>query len=605
MDKNWVLISNYDKKNAEQLAEQLAANKCNKQSKEFNTYIIISSLLCQRGITTYEDAKNFFRPQLQTLYDPYLMQDMQKSVEKINKAVQNNDKILVYGDYDVDGTCAVSLVYSYLKDFYHANVDFYIPDRYHEGYGVSLQAIDWAYEKNFSLIISLDCGIKAAEQVDYAAEKGIDFIICDHHIPDNNIPKAYAILDPKCLDSNYPYQELTGCGIGFKLIQALHEKRNGKFDDLLQYLDLVTLSIAADVVQVTGENRILAYYGLEQINTHPRKGIVALFSYANIIKSQHSQVLYFTKKITLTDLVFTICPRLNAAGRMRSGEIAVKILTANNDDEAKEIALQINECNEERRRLDKEATVEALQILSKNDIVEKKSNVLYKVPVKKNNSDAWHKGVIGIVASRVIEQYYKPTIVFTKSDDCLVGSARSINDFDIHRAISKCKDLLVHFGGHKSAAGLTIKEENFEDFSKRFEQAVREIMTESSDDNFVPTDNVDLEINLSDINTKLMRLIKQFEPFGIGNPDPIFLTKYLRDEGNAKRVKEKHLKFKVGSMQYPADPIDAIAFSLGDRLPVVQNGEFDIYYNLTENTFHGKTSLQLNVKEIRPCDNNN
>jgi single-stranded-DNA-specific exonuclease len=596
MDKNWILNTQHDNNLTNRLALQLCGERFELNSKEFRTYFIIATLLCQRGITDFDKAKHFFRPSLSTLHSPFLMDDMQKAIDRIDKALTANEKVLVYGDYDVDGTCAVALVYSYLKKYFAENkVDFYIPDRYHEGYGVSLQAIDWACERGFSLIISLDCGIKAIEQVKYAAEKGIDFIICDHHIPDEQIPQALAVLDPKCPDSHYPYKELTGCGIGFKLVQALNENRNGYLDDLVQYLDLVVLSIVADVVPVTDENRVLAFFGLQRLNNQPRKGIEILLSYANINKSLHNKEAYFTKTINMTDLAFNICPRLNSAGRMRSGEIAVKILITNDKIKAKEIAYQMNECNELRKKLDKEATDEALTHLAESSTVtDNKSTILYY--------QNWHKGVIGIVAARLIEHYYKPTIIFTKSEDYLVGSARSICNFDIHNAIAQCSDLLEHFGGHKSAAGLTIKEENFEQFAIRFEQIVRSIMVADNADNLMPSESVDFELSLNDIDNRLMRLLKQFEPFGTGNPEPVFVTRHLKDAGYAKQVGINHLKFMVIHPDKSSYPIDAIGFSLADRLPDVRQSEFDICYNLTENTYNGSTSLQLNVKNIRICD---
>jgi single-stranded-DNA-specific exonuclease len=592
MKKNWTLNIQHENTLTEPLAMSLASGKYNQNSNELKAYSIISQLLFQRGITDFDAAKRFFRPQLSEMHSPFLMADMNKAVERIVKAMNDNEKILVYGDYDVDGTCAVALVYSYLKQSYPQNLDFYIPDRYHEGYGVSLQSIDWACDNGFSLIISLDCGIKAIKQVEYARERGIDFIICDHHIPDDQIPNACAVLDPKCPDSAYPYKELTGCGVGFKLVEALTRSRGEDVNNLYQYLDLVTLSIGSDVVPITDENRIIPIYGLKQINTKPRQGIIALFAYANIMPSAHNKTLFFSKEITMQDLIFTISPRLNAAGRMKSGELAVKMLIATTQSEAAERARYINKCNDERRELDRAVTEEALKMIEADDAaLEKKSTVLY--------SPNWHKGVIGIVASRMIEHYYRPTIIFTKSEDCLVGSARSITGFDIHSAIAKCSKYIEHFGGHKSAAGLTIKEENLDAFVANFEQAVVSIMLRQSMEDVANTLNVDMELNLNDISSRLMRLLKQFEPFGNQNPEPLFATSRLVEAGNARKVGLNHLKFSVIHPHISSQPIDAIGFSLADRLPEIKREEFDICYSIYENEYNGTKLLQLNVKDIR------
>ncbi|MDR1848294.1 MAG: single-stranded-DNA-specific exonuclease RecJ [Bacteroidales bacterium] len=592
MNKNWTLNQQYDNNLTLQLAHSLANGKYSSESREIKSYFIISQLLLQRGIRTFAEAKHFFRPSLFDLHSPFLMDDMSKAVERIGKAMERNEKILVYGDYDVDGTCAVALVYSYLKRIYTHNVDFYIPDRYHEGYGVSLQSIDWAINNGFSLIISLDCGIKAINQVEYAASKGIDFIICDHHIPDDQVPKAYAILDPKCPDSHYPYKELTGCGIGFKLVEALTRTRNENTVSLYEYLDLVTLSIGADVVPITDENRILAYYGLKQINTNPRQGIIALLACADVKPSLYRNTLFFKKEVTMTDLIFSISPRLNAAGRMESGETAVKVLIADTEKEATTIAKHIDKCNNKRRELDRLATDDALKIIADDRLSSvRHSNVLY--------SPEWHKGVIGIVASRVIEHYYKPTVVFTRSEDCLVGSARSISGFDIHSAIAQCSYLLKHFGGHKSAAGLTMAEENLAEFTEKFEQAVTGIMQQQKMIDVADTLNIDMEIGLDDIGERLMRMLKQFEPFGNQNPEPLFTTSRLVDTGFAKIVGSKHLKFEVIHPHISSQPIGAIGFSLAEKKNLINGKEFDICYNLTENEFNGTKSLQLNVKDIR------
>jgi single-stranded-DNA-specific exonuclease len=592
MNKNWTLNAQYDKTLTDKLATMLADGRCDADSSEFKTYSIIAQLLFQRGITDFDAARRYFSPQLSDLHSPFLMEDMHKAVERIEQALKQNEKILVYGDYDVDGTCAVALVYSYLRQSCRQNVDFYIPNRYHEGYGVSLQSIDWAFENGFSLIISLDCGIKAAKQVEYARERGIDFIICDHHIPDDHIPNAYAILDPKSPQCNYPFKELTGCGVGFKLVEALIRTRNEDIKEINRYLDLVTLSIGADVVPITGENRILAVYGLKQINTNPRPGLVALFSCANIMPAVYKKDGFFQKVLNMQDLLFSICPRLNAAGRMESGNTAVKALIADNSTLASEIANDINKCNDERRKFDRAVTKEALAIIEADkEIAERKSTVLYR--------PNWHKGVIGIVASRVIEHYYKPTIIFTQSEDCLVGSARSISGFDIHSAVAQCADLLEHFGGHKSAAGLTMKEENLPQFVMRFEQAVTSIMQKENMIDVADSLNVDVELSLNDISERLMRLIKRFEPFGYQNMEPLFATSRVVDTGSARTVGTNHLKLSVIHPHISSQPYDAIGFTLGQKLPLIKNNEFDICYHLQENNYNGTKSLQLNIKDIR------
>uniref|UniRef100_UPI0033428B81 single-stranded-DNA-specific exonuclease RecJ n=1 Tax=Flavobacterium sp. TaxID=239 RepID=UPI0033428B81 len=473
---------------------------------------IIATLLVQRGIETFEQAKTFFRPTLQDLHNPYLMKDMDKAVSRIEKAIANNENILVFGDYDVDGTTAVSLVSSYLRSFY-PNVATYIPDRYNEGYGISYLGIDYAEDNNVSLIIALDCGIKSIDHVNYAKAKNIDFIICDHHRPGDILPDAIAVLDPKREDCSYPYDELCGCGVGFKLIQALAENRNQTIEDLLPYLDLVATAIAADIVPITGENRVLAKFGLEVINTNPRPGIKALIQ--NVKK----------KVLTITDVVFIVAPRINAAGRVKHGNEAVALLTEYNLEQAEQFASEIEQHNSDRKELDKQITKEALLQIEENNEQNRFSTVVYQ--------ENWHKGVIGIVASRLVEKYYRPTIVFTKSGDKLAASARSVKDFDVYNALEACAEHLEQFGGHMYAAGMTLKQENYEKFKAAFENEVKKTI---HPDLLIPEISVDLEMNFSDFDEKFMRILKQFEPFGPENMTPVFMSKNVIDSGYAKTL---------------------------------------------------------------------
>ncbi|WP_340076946.1 single-stranded-DNA-specific exonuclease RecJ [Leptobacterium sp. I13] len=553
-------------------------------SQELGVDKTIAILLLQRGIETYEAAKKFFRPSLDDLHDPFLMTDMDKAVSRIEKAIENKENILVFGDYDVDGTTAVSLMSSYLKTIY-PNVATYIPDRYDEGYGISYQGIDFADDNGMSLIIALDCGIKAIEKVAYAKEKGIDFIICDHHRPGNALPEAVAILDPKRDDCNYPYDELCGCGIGFKLTQALATKRGKTIQDLLPYLDLVATAIAADIVPITGENRILAYYGLKEINEQPRPGIAAI---AHQIKKE---------ELTVTDVVFIIAPRINAAGRMKHGQHAVDLLTETNFDTAVQFAEAIEQYNQDRKDLDEQITKEALLQIEENKEQHGCTSVVY--------SEHWHKGVIGIVASRLIETHYRPTLVFTKSGEKLAASARSVKGFDVYEAIEACSGYLEQFGGHKYAAGLTLKEEQYNAFKERFEEVVS---TSIDKELLTPEISIDIEIELKEITPKFYRILKQFAPFGPGNMTPVFMTRNLRDTGYGKVVGGygKHLKIKVfqnmpkrsdGRAQYS---IDGIGFNLGEKLTLVQNKkEFSAVYSIDENEWNGKVDLQLKVKDLR------
>ncbi|RLJ63211.1 exonuclease RecJ [Lacinutrix venerupis] len=536
----------------------------------------VASLLAQRGIETYEQAKDFFRPNLKDLHNPFLMKDMQKAVERIEKAIENNENILVYGDYDVDGTTAVSLMSSYLKSEY-SNVATYIPDRYDEGYGISFQGIDFAEDNGFSLIIALDCGIKAIDKIAYAEEKNIDFIICDHHRPGENVPNAIAVLDPKQSDCNYPYKELCGCGVGFKLIQALASKKGKTVEDLQEYLDLVATAIGADIVPITGENRILAYFGLQVINSAPRAGFKAII---NQIKKE---------TLTITDVVFVIAPRINAAGRMKHGQYAVDLLTETNVETAQVYAQEIEDFNSDRRAADKQITVEALQQIEDNNEKDRLTSVVYQPD--------WHKGVIGIVASRLIETYYRPTLVFTKSGDKLAASARSVKGFDVYNALEACAEHIEQFGGHKYAAGLTLKEENYEAFKQKFEQVVQATIDKRL---LTPEITIDRQIELNDISDKFYRILSQFAPFGPGNMSPVFMSDNLQDTGYGKCVGEDNKHLRITVKQPNSNPIVCIGFGLGDKLNLIKNNNrFKAVYSIDENEWQGNVSLQLKLRDLQ------
>lgn len=545
-------------------------------SQELNVDPLVSHLLIQRGITNYEEAKHFFRPQLSHLHDPFLMKDMDKAVARIELAMANQENILVYGDYDVDGTTAVALMSSFLLENY-PNVATYIPDRYLEGYGVSLQGIDFAEDNDISLIIALDCGVKALEQVQYAKEKGIDFIICDHHRPGNSLPDAIAILDPKREDCDYPYKELCGCGVGFKLIQALGSRQGKTVKDLIPYLDLAATAIAADIVQITGENRVLAYFGLQVINSNPRVGIKAIID----------QVRKTT--LTITDVVFIIAPRINAAGRMKHGQHAVELLTEMDFNIAQKFAGEIESFNTERRSLDQEITEEALLQIQENAEENRYTSVVY--------NENWHKGVIGIVASRLTETYYRPTLVFTKSGEKLAASARSVKGFDIYNALEGCADCLEQFGGHKYAAGLTLSEEQYDTFKKQFEKVVSETIDPKL---LQPEISIDAKISIHQITPKLMRILKQFAPFGPGNMTPVFMAEGLQDSGYARGVGEDEKHLKASLTQNDSPPIGAIGFNLGNKLNQIKDKKpFDAVFSLDENEWNGTVSLQLKLRDIR------
>lgn len=531
----------------------------------------------QRGIDTYDLAKDFFRPDLDKLHDPFLMQDMDKAVARIERAIENGEHIMVYGDYDVDGTTAVALMSTYLLSYYE-QVTSYVPDRYKEGYGVSYQGIDFASDNDVTLIIALDCGIKAIDKVAYATEKGIDFIICDHHRPGKQIPKAIAVLDPKRNDCNYPYDELCGCGVGFKLIQALSVQREEPFQKIVPYLDLVATAIAADIVPMTGENRILAYHGLRVINTSPRAGIKAIIQQLK------------KKELTITDVVFVIAPRINAAGRMRHGLHAVELLAETNLESAIEFAASIETYNADRKELDKKITQEALQQLRDTKEEQNYTSVVY--------SEDWHKGVIGIVASRLIENYYRPTLVFTKSGDKLAASARSVKGFDVYDALQECSAYIEQFGGHKYAAGLTLKPENYSKFKAKFEEVVKARIPENLR---VPEVAIDNEVFLSEVTPKFFRILNQMAPFGPANMHPVFMATGLRDNGYGKPVgaDETHLKLNILSGA-DSKTYNAIGFGLGDKFPLVKKGlPFKAAFTIGENHWNGVTSLQLLLKDIQ------
>ena len=536
----------------------------------------VATLLLQRGITTFEEARNFYRPSLDDLHDPFLMQDMQAAVSRIESAIAGGELIMVYGDYDVDGTCSVALVASFLKSFYD-NVTTYIPDRYTEGYGVSLKGIDFAADNGVGLIIALDCGVKAIDQVNYAHEKSVDFIICDHHLPGDQLPKAAAVLDPKRSDCDYPYKELCGCGVGFKLIQAIASKQDVGIEALLPYLDLVATAIAADIVPMTGENRILTAYGLKVVNEDPRPGIKALLSQRD------------KSSFNVSDLVFVVAPRINAAGRMKHGEYAVALLMADQLEDCTQIAQEIEQFNSSRRATDEQITAEALALILDKGEEQNATTVVYQ--------SHWHKGVIGIVASRLIEQYYRPTLVITRSGEVLAGSARSVRGFDVYKALESCQEHMIQFGGHKYAAGFTLEESQYEAFKATFEKVVSATLEEELK---TPQIEIDLPITLDAITPKFYRLIKQFAPFGPGNRTPVFLSKELTDSGWAKTVGSdaKHLKFKAGDGNAR---FDAIGFGLGSSLDQIKDKKpFDLVYSLEENHWNGRVSLQLRAKDLKP-----
>lgn len=547
-----------------------------KLSAEINVSEAIATILIQRGVDTFDKAKSFFRPQLSDLHDPFLLKDMDVAYTRIKKAVYHGEKMMVYGDYDVDGTTAVSIVYSYFVTL-NSHIEYYIPDRYKEGYGISKMGIDYAKENNIGLIIALDCGIRSNDLIDYANSLGIDFIIGDHHLPGDTLPKAHAILNPKRRDCTYPYKELSGAGIGFKIVQAYSKKEGFSEEKILEYIDLVAVSIASDMVDMQGENRVLAYFGLKKLNENPSIGLQALI-----------EVGPKKKTYSIQDIIFGIGPKINAAGRISDATAAVRVLIEKEYTTARQLTRILNERNTERKELDNDITKNAADmVLGTPGMAERKSVVI--------RGEAWHKGVIGIVASRMVEQFYKPTIVFSQNDGMLTGSARSVKNFDIHEAITECSQWVEQFGGHKYAAGLSIKAENFDAFSEQFESVV---VRDIQDASLLPEVEYDLDISLQALTPKFLDLINQMSPFGPGNPLPIFHTKELRSNNSPRVLKDRHLKLQVS--QNNRHYLDGIGFGLAEHLPVVSNGEiFDACYCIEENDFNGQIKLQLRLKDLR------
>ena len=568
-DKRWIVKPVTDQEAVGRLSAELGVDP------------VLASLLVQRGVITFEQARSFFRPDLSELHDPFLMKDMDRAVERLRKAIVSGEKILVYGDYDVDGTTAVSLVYSFLRKI-TPNLDFYIPDRYDEGYGVSIKGINWAAENGFSLIITLDCGIKAIDKVRYAGEKGIDVIICDHHLPEEVLPAAAAVLDPKREDCHYPFDDLSGCGVGFKLVQAYGQRYGIPFEELLPLLDLLVVSIASDLVSVTGENRVLSHFGLKRLNESPREGLKAIIDLANLEPSH----------VTIDDIVFKIGPRINAAGRMETGRLAVELLTSEDAVSAAAIGNQINDNNNERKSIDREITKEALQMVEDGRcLASEHTTIVY--------SPSWNKGVVGIVASRLVEAFYKPTFVLTQSNGFVTGSARSVRGFDLYGSIEQCADLLENFGGHIYAAGLTMKEENLPEFARRMEKWVSEHLTM---DMSTPIIDVDSKLDFVQITPKFFRILKQFQPFGPGNSTPVFLTENVYDYGTGRKVGPAGQHLKLELIQDPGNTrqISAIGFNMSEHFDHIKNGNpVDICYSIVENYYRGNSNIQLRLKDIR------
>lgn len=566
MEKRWIIKKQSDSPAVEQLSTALGLD------------LRLASMLVQRGVSTFEEARVFFRPDLAYLHDPFLMKDMDVAVDRIDLAISKGEKILVYGDYDVDGTTSVALFYQFIKSRYD-QVEYYIPDRYKEGYGISFAGIDYAEANNFSLIISLDCGIKANDKVQYANERKIDFIICDHHLPGDVLPAAIAVLDPKRSDCAYPFKELSGCGVGFKLAQAYCIKNSIDLKEIWQYLDLVAVSIAADIVPIMGENRILAHFGLIKLRENPCVGIKTILQLNNI-----------KKNLTVTDIVFVIAPRINAAGRVDDAKNAVKLLIATEEEEAHQAAQKITSNNTTRQNLDTNTTLQAVQMIQESAVLQnKKTTVLF--------NPEWHKGVIGIVASRLIDKYYyRPTIIFTESNGKITGSARTVKDFDIYKAIDACSDLLEQFGGHIHAAGLTMDPVNLEAFTEKFEQVVSSTIT---DDELIPDVEIETKLHFNEITPKFIRVLKLFAPFGPGNMTPVFMAEGVQDVGNAKIVGKDHLKLDLTHENFKGQYFGAIAFQQSNKYNVISKGiPFNICYSLEENEWRGTTKVQLNVKDI-------
>jgi single-stranded-DNA-specific exonuclease len=564
MDKRWLLKDPPAKTQVEEL------------SKAININLHLASILIQRGIVDFENAKNYFRPSLEQLHSPFLMKGMEKAVARLKKAIDLQEKILIYGDYDVDGTTAVALVYSYLRKFY-SHCEIYIPDRYAEGYGVSLNGIEWAEQNEYTLIIALDCGIKSSELVALAKLKGIDFIICDHHLPDDSVPDAIAVLDPKQEDCLYPYQELSGCGLGFKFMQGYAQKHRDE-RELYEYLDLVAVSVASDIVPITGENRTLTYFGLKKLNDNPRPGLKALKDIAGT-----------KNELDVSGVVFTLGPRINAAGRVAHARTAVDLLVAQTEEEANTLAERVNLKNEVRKQFDSDITGEALAMIEGNEILRSaKSTVLFK--------NTWHKGVIGIVAARCVEKYYRPTVILTESNNKITGSARSVNGFDLYNAILECSDLLEKFGGHKYAAGLTLDINNLELFQQKFEQVVSSTITE---DMLTPVIELDIPIHFDAITPKFLNILKQMAPFGPENPRPLFEASNVYVFNSLSSFKDKHVRF-LAAQHKNENVFQVVGFDMAEHYDKLSKGDnFKMAFSIEENTFNGSTSIQLRVKDIK------
>mgnify|MGYP000642794343 CR=1 FL=1 len=559
-------------------------NEVKHLSAALNVNMVIARLLVQRGIKTYNEAKAFFRPRLSDLHDPFLMKDMEKAVERLELAIENQEKVIVYGDYDVDGTTSVALMYLFLKERIK-EIEYYIPDRYSEGYGISPKSIDYAVDNGYTLVVALDCGIKAVEKIARAKERGLDFIICDHHNPGEEIPPAVAVLDPKQPGCNYPYKELSGCGVGFKLLQAYCSKKDVEYEEIYDLLDLVAVSIAADIVPITGENRVLAYYGLKKLNSNPGVGLQTIINFAGINGTE----------ITISDIVFKIGPRLNASGRIEHGKKSVQILVSDDEDKSDLLGEEIDSFNEIRKTLDRDITQDALDMIENSlELKAMNSTVLY-------NRD-WHKGVVGIVASRVTEQYYRPTVILTESNGLATGSARSVRDFDLYEAIGQCSDLLESYGGHMYAAGLTMKIENIPEFKRRFEEIVTRQITDQQQ---VQSIDIDAKITLSEITPRFFRILKQFAPYGPHNMTPVFVTEDVFDAGTSRLVgkNKEHLKLDLVEPDVNSGIFPGIAFNQSDAYDLITSGTpFDICYSITENEYRGKTNLQLFIRDIKKRD---
>lgn len=563
------------------LKEQADPAKVDRLSAEVGIDKVLAELLVRRGVETFDQARAFFRPSLDDLHDPFLMTGMHEAVERLHKAITGKEKILVYGDYDVDGTTAVALVYSFIQRF-TKNAGFYIPDRYDEGYGVSYKGIDHAAEGGYTLIITLDCGIKAIEKVEYAREKGIDVIICDHHLPEDTLPAAVAVLDPKREDCNYPFDDLSGCGVGFKLVQGYSQQYGIPFETLVPLLDLLVVSIASDLVTMVGENRVLAHFGLKVLNEHPCEGLLAMINLSNLEPGH----------ITIDDIVFKIGPRINAAGRMESGRLAVELLKATDARSAMQIGEKINDNNNERKNIDREITLEAIEMVQGGKCLASENATIVYNP-------KWNKGVVGIVASRLVEAFYKPTVVLTKSNGFVTGSARSVAGFDLYEAIESCADLLENFGGHVYAAGLTLKEENLAEFARRMDEFVSGKVTS---DMLVPIVDVDARLDFAQITPKFFRILKQFQPFGPGNSNPLFITENVYDAGSGRKVGAGgvHMKLDLIQESQPYHQIAAIAFNMAESYDYIKEGNpFDVCYAIVENYYRGSSTLQLRVRDIK------